>query len=285
MNFIRIFIQLLFTVNLVFLSTYHQQLFNNLYMQKTHKTTKRNLIFGFTISLFVLLLSSGISYFSIRELLESQRWVEHTTEVSFTLGDLISTMKDAETGQRGYLLTGDEAFLEPYNGSKDKVMDLFINAQKLTIDNQSQQHDFPALEKLIKEKYNIIENTIADRKQGLPPSVKTLLRGKEIMDSVRTIIKVMNTREEQLMVVRNAKLSKYEVMTPIFIAVAALIGMLITLTFYRKIQESVLIASRLEQELANKRASVDRQVEIISNVASKISSGDYTARVDKDDLQ
>ncbi|MCX2478333.1 CHASE3 domain-containing protein [Pedobacter sp. MC2016-15] len=253
-------------------------------MQKIQKSTKRNLILGFTTSLFILLLSSGISYFSIRELLESQRWVEHTSEVSSTLGNLMSTMKDAETGQRGYLLTGDEAFLEPYNGSKNKVMDLFINAQKLTIDNHSQQHDFPALEKLIKEKYNIIESTIADRKQGLQPSVKTLLRGKAIMDSVRTIIKVMNIREEQLMVVRNAKLSKYEVMTPIFIAVAALIGMLITLTFYRKIQESILIASRLEQELANKRSSVDRQVEIISNVANKISSGDYSARIDKDDL-
>jgi CHASE3 domain sensor protein len=252
-------------------------------MHKNLKTAKRNLIFGFSISLSVLLISSGISYFSITQLLESQRWVEHTSQVRLSLENLISLMKDAETGQRGFLLTGDEAFLEPFAGSKDKVTDFYIAAQQLTSDNDSQQKDFPVLEKLIKEKYSTIERTIADKRRGIDPSLNTLVRGKAIMDSVRVVVKVMNDREEKLMIVRNAKMSKLAVLTPIFIGAASLIGMFITLMFYRKIQQNTSIASRLEQELSDKNKTVERQIAIISDVASKISSGDYHVRIANED--
>jgi CHASE3 domain sensor protein len=257
----------------------------NLQMQKNVKSAKRNMIFGFGISLFFLLLSSGISYFSITQLLTSQQWVEHTTEVSSSLNNLISLMKDAETGQRGYLLTGDETFLEPYKGSDAKVMAFYTSAQRLTRDNKSQQEDFPLLEKLIKEKYTLIEKTISDKKQGITPSVSHLLRGKAIMDSVRVVIKVMNGREDKLMILRTKKVNKFAVLTPLFIGIAALVGMFVTLVFYRKIQQNAAIATRLEQELQAKEKTMERQIEVISNVARKISSGDYQARIEEKDLE
>jgi len=254
-------------------------------MHKNQKSAKRNLLFGFAVSLSVLLVSSGISYFSISQLLDSQQLVEHTSQVKYTLDNLISVMKDAETGQRGYLLTGNDVFLEPYKGSKSKVMDLYMDAQHLTIDNQVQQKDFPQLEKLIQEKYSIIQKTIADKKDGIPPAVSTLIRGKEIMDSIRKMINIMNTREDELMILRNAKMNKFSALTPIFIAFAALLGMLVTVIFYRKIQQNNLVSFRLEQELSGKKKMVEHQIEVVSTVAQKISSGDYSVRIDKKDLQ
>lgn len=254
-------------------------------MQKFQKRSKRNLVIGFGFSLFVLLLSSAFSFFSINQLLDSQRWVEHTTQVQSGLNNLISQMKDAETGQRGFLLTADEDFLEPYQGAREQVAGYLAQVQQLTQDNQSQQKDFPLLEKLIDEKLVVIDRTIADKKLGIPPSVSTLLRGKSTMDSIRVMVKTMNERESKLMVSRNARLNRFVVFTPILIGIAALLGMLITLLFYKRVQKDSGIATALEQELLDKQQSTDRQIGAISKVATRISKGDYGVRVDPEDLK
>lgn len=254
-------------------------------MQKFNKRSKRNLRFGFGIGLIILLLSSGLSYFSIKQLLESQYWVAHTTEVKSALDNLISEMKDAETGQRGFLLTGDEEFLEPYNGAREQVLGHYYRVKQLTIDNRSQQKDLPLLEKLIAEKFSTIDQTIRDKRRGIPPSITTLLRGKAIMDSTRVMVKNMNARENQLMVLRSKQMSKFTVFTPIVICVAALIGMILTVIFYRKVQADARISANLENELALKQQNTERQIATIEEVAGKISAGNYHVRVDKADLE
>lgn len=194
-------------------------------------------------------------------------------------------MKDAETGQRGFLLTADETFLEPYQGAREKIAGFLSHVRQLTQDNQSQQKDLPLLENLIDEKFTIIDRTIADKKLGIPPSVSTLLRGKATMDSVRVMVKTMNERENKLMVSRNARLKRFVVFTPIIIGIAALLGLLITLLFYKRVQKDGLIATALEQELLDKQQSTDRQIDTISKVATRISKGDYGVRVDPEDLK
>ncbi|SHN07139.1 CHASE3 domain-containing protein [Chitinophaga sp. CF418] len=69
----------------------------------------------------LLVVSSVASFFSIRNLLQSAFWVDHTNAVIYRLENTLSFMKDAETGQRGYLLTGDEDFLEPYRRETGKM--------------------------------------------------------------------------------------------------------------------------------------------------------------------
>ena len=73
-------------------------------------TFKRNLFIGYAISLLLLIVSSVASYKSIRNLLISQTEINHTNLVIQKLEDVISILKDAETGQRGYLLTNDLNF-------------------------------------------------------------------------------------------------------------------------------------------------------------------------------
>ena len=82
---------------------------------------KRNLLIGFSISMVILMASSAASWVSIRNLLQSSDLVEHSNKVVTDLNETLSMMKDAETGQRGFLLTGNEVFLQPYNGTLAKV--------------------------------------------------------------------------------------------------------------------------------------------------------------------
>ncbi|HLT74024.1 MAG TPA: CHASE3 domain-containing protein, partial [Ohtaekwangia sp.] len=86
---------------------------------------KRNLLIGFGASLAILLISSVASFVSITNLLKSSDLVAHTQEVINELHRLNAAILDAETGQRGYLLAGEEAFLEPYRNSRDRAFQAF----------------------------------------------------------------------------------------------------------------------------------------------------------------
>ena len=82
---------------------------------------KRNLLFGLGLSLGLLLISSFASFFSIKNLIESSQMVRKSNTIIKDLDHLFSLVKDAETGQRGYLLTEDIAFLDPYTKAKEKI--------------------------------------------------------------------------------------------------------------------------------------------------------------------
>jgi CHASE3 domain sensor protein len=210
--------------------------------------------------------------------------VEHTTQVRAVLDDMVSRMKDAETGQRGFLLSGKEVFLEPYIGAKDEVMDFFTKVQLMTVENQSQQTDFPVVAHLIDEKFYIINSTIADKRKGVLPATGTLLRGKQIMDSIRTVVKGMVEREDKLMINRNAKMVRFATYTPILIAIAALLSMIVTIVFYYRVQKDAHIAIELQNELLKQEQKTKHQIEVITNLAKKIADGDYSTRIEKSDL-
>ena len=80
----------------------------------------------FVLSLSVLLFISSITYKHINNLSNSTNSVVHSYKISLELEQLISYLKDAETGIRGYVITKDLLFLEPYNGSREKVNNSFI---------------------------------------------------------------------------------------------------------------------------------------------------------------
>src|ERR1700759_4785454 len=95
----------------------------------------RSLQIGFGVSLLVLIISAIASYGSIENLIESAHEVDHTNAVIAKLEYTLSIMKDAETGQRGYLLSGDTDFLQPYHGASEKALRVVKEFRRLTIDN------------------------------------------------------------------------------------------------------------------------------------------------------
>jgi CHASE3 domain sensor protein len=77
----------------------------------------RNLQLGFGISLIILLASSTASYISIKQQIDNREKVDHTRRLIAAVNDVLIDLQNAETGQRGYHLTGKESFLEPYRHS------------------------------------------------------------------------------------------------------------------------------------------------------------------------
>jgi CHASE3 domain sensor protein len=239
----------------------------------------------FIASIIVLLLSSAASYWSISKLLSSEQWVTHTFQVKEKLDFVLSRIKDAETGQRGYLLTGERDFLEPYTGSRAEVLRACDSAQYLTMDNAEQQQDFPKLVELIDHKYRFIDGTLAAKEQGKATSIATLLAGKMIMDSIRHQVVIMEERENKLMDIRQARNSTFVQYSPLLIVLGALISILISIIYYNRTKSSFAQSAILEEQLINKKLETEKQIEVIEKVAKSIADGNYDVRVNKDDLQ
>ena len=98
----------------------------------------------------------------------ADQWETHTHIVIQELERLLSGIKDAETGQRGYLLTGEEKYLEPYDAALGLIHTNLHRLEQLTLDNPSQQQRLARIQTLIMEKTAELKQTIELRRtQGL----------------------------------------------------------------------------------------------------------------------
>ena len=88
---------------------------------------KRNLLISSLVSLLVLTVSSVASFISIKSLLNSNFWVNHTQDVIYNLNEGSSIITEAQTSMRGYLLTGDEQFVERFNDAENKSNEYLRN--------------------------------------------------------------------------------------------------------------------------------------------------------------
>ncbi len=241
---------------------------------------KRNLITGYSISLLLLIVSAIASYFSITNLLESQRLVNHTNQVYVKLEDVISVLKDAETGQRGFLLTGNREFLEPYNGSLSRVNRTIDELMSLASDNEDQQKDLFNLKKIVQGRMSKLQELIDDKAAGRAYEVDDLEQGKIYMDQARQLVAQMQNRERSLLIRRTDTMNRFASSTPVLIAVASILSLLVTIVSFYRVNADYENRVRLQTELEQKDQEISRRVEIIGGIADKISSGDYKISVD-----
>jgi signal transduction histidine kinase/DNA-binding response OmpR family regulator/CHASE3 domain sensor protein len=246
---------------------------------KVKATFKRNLVIGFGLSLLLLIVSSVASFFSIRNLLVSASWVDHTNTVILNLERTLSFLKDAETGQRGYLLTGDEDFLGPYRGAYDSVQTSLQALKKLTADNQEQQIATGQLQLLVVRRQALLQESIRVRQSGRSISVDSLEKGRLIMQDARRLVSMMEDREKKLLWVRTQNLDRISAYTPVLIVIAALLALLITSIFYIRVKRDFDERTKLQEALQEKELEISRRIDIIREIAEKISAGDYSIRV------
>ncbi|MEO8472622.1 MAG: response regulator [Chryseolinea sp.] len=241
---------------------------------------RRNLLIGFNASLVILILSSAASYFSISNLMESSDWVNHTNEVLVDLESIKAALVDGETGQRGFLLTGDQQFLDPYNDSRKRALDSFQKVKVLTTDNNEQQSDIVALKQAIDKRYFYLDGGLKASVGNLPISNEYLKLGNDTMNHARELIERMKERERKLLERRTGSLNRYSSFTPPLIVVAAVIALLITITFYLRVRKDFEERLRLQDELLKKDEAISNRIRIIRGIADQIAQGSYSVRVD-----
>src|ERR1700674_4902019 len=108
-------------------------------------TVGKRLVAGFGLAALTLILIAVVSYRNASRLIENDVWVAHSYQVRAEFAYLLSELKDAETGQRGYLITGDDSYLAPYQSSLAAIKGALDDVRKLTADNPNQQRRLAAL--------------------------------------------------------------------------------------------------------------------------------------------
>jgi signal transduction histidine kinase/DNA-binding response OmpR family regulator/CHASE3 domain sensor protein len=243
---------------------------------------KRNLFIGYAISLLLLIVSSVASYISIKNLLITQKEINHTNLVIQKLEDVVSILKDAETGQRGYLLSNDQQFLDPYNGAVDKADRIIDEIKTLTADNLSQQQSVEKLREIIRRRLSILQTLIDNKKRGVQATYEQLLSGKSSMDEARRIINSMENKEQAYLLSHTTELNKFTASTPFLIVVASVLAFIVTIVSFIKVSSDFQKRATLQRQLEEKDADLSRRLNIIRDIAVKISSGDYKARISEE---
>jgi len=271
---------------------------------------------GFGLALAVLLVVGAVSYDSTTKLTRSAVWVQHTHEVITSLDELLSATKDAETGERGFVITGESRFLEPYNAASDVVDQKLKQVRDLTSDNPIQQQRLQALEPLVASKFTELQVVIDLRKtKGFAAASQEVLtdKSKNLMDAIRKLVNTMVSEETGLLDKRSAvekDRAHRTVLTVTFgcvisFVVLGVIGALLTRNIVGPLREisaaaqkialgdlSVGVISNGRRDevgvLAKTFAEMADSLEQMARVAGQISAGDLTVEVkpksDKDTL-
>jgi PAS domain S-box-containing protein len=170
-------------------------------------TLRHSLLAGFVAALALLGLVAGFNWHYAARTQETAAWVAHTHEVRDQLNKALSSMQDVETGERGFVLTGIPAFLEPYHAAVEGVAARVRSLRTLTADNPEQRQILDALELHIKRKLDhsaLVVQLRRDAGFALAQAEVVSGRGKAAMDAVRADITRMDTVEDTLLMERAA---------------------------------------------------------------------------------
>ncbi|MGE7155785.1 methyl-accepting chemotaxis protein [Methylorubrum rhodesianum] len=165
------------------------------------------LVAVFALVLFAVCGSTFISWRSLGTIEEATRWRDHTYQVLLELDRLTGSMVDRETGLRGYLVSADPAFLEPFNAGAKAYAETLGRLRTLVADNAEQRHRLDALDAAagqwsrdVAEREIALMRDEATREQAR--RIEASGAGKNAMDSVRRIAAAMAGAEAGLLETR-----------------------------------------------------------------------------------
>jgi PAS domain S-box-containing protein len=195
---------------------------------KSQLNWKVQLAFGAAI--LTLLVVGAISYRSMIESGESDRWVRHSHEVLENLQDLRSAMDNIESSDRGFVLTGHEPYAESCQASQLIAEQKEATIGNLTIDNRLQQSRLPDLARLTAAKIQFAEMVINLRRaHGFEPAANAIRSGagQRIMDEFQTLMGKMQDEELRLLALRFADAKRRLSHTKNVLMLGTLLGLLI----------------------------------------------------------
>lgn len=212
--------------------------------------------------LFILLLAI-LSYSRLNALVDSGELVNHTTQVTLELERTIGCLKDAETGHRGFLITHDTRFLEPYNKGLNEYPEHLKTLQQLTKDNPVQERNLLSLDNLSRHRQEYMRKILEEDKMHASTAAEMLI-GKAIMDSLRTQVNKMIKVEEDLIEQRRQRLQKQTFLAPAMIFILGISALVILLIAYRQINRSLLTSQQLRNEVIKQNIEIEKNKELQS---------------------
>ncbi|WP_293748502.1 methyl-accepting chemotaxis protein [uncultured Paraglaciecola sp.] len=237
----------------------------------TNLSFRSKILAGYGLVLSLMLVVCMVVYFSIKSLASEVVWVEHTHKVLDTASQIEAAAVDMETGMRGFLLAGQEQFLDPYKNGKTRFHTLIRELSKTVSDNPAQVALLKEIESTIDTWLTkVVQEQIDMRRQvGDTVSMNDIAnlvgqaQGKQYFDKFRTQIKTFKDREKQLLIVRSESMSSIKSVVLNF----TIFGTLLAITI------GIAVALMLTRHIMN---LLGGEPSYIAKIAQYVANGDLT---------
>jgi two-component system cell cycle sensor histidine kinase/response regulator CckA len=227
------------------------------------KLIQRHISIGFGLVLLALIGIGVVSFFAIRGLVKNSDLVQHTQEVMARASHVGALLADAETGQRGYLITGDPLYLEPYTAAGTSLPAEVDSLRLLTQDNPRQKARITRLRTLTAEGLAVLAAGIEARRKGGANAGRDWLlsdRGRRLMDEVRTVLAAIRSEEEVLFHARDQAARASATFATFLILIGSLAAVLAVGIALRMVQRDVRLRIGVEEALREARDELEDRV-------------------------
>ncbi|HWJ23241.1 MAG TPA: CHASE3 domain-containing protein [Gemmatimonadaceae bacterium] len=197
---------------------------------------------------------------ALREGRAAERLVSHSHDVIERADAVLARLLDVETGERGYVVTGDEAFLEPFRRAAGQVDSSLATLRRLTADNPENRRRVALLEGVAHRRVMRSDSVIAARRErGFEAARDMMLtnRGRLLMDSARAVLGELQASEGALLAERTAERARQRRITTIVVFA----GLLFTLGVALLINRMLMYAAALQAETAVRLAEQNEQLQ------------------------
>jgi CHASE3 domain sensor protein len=212
----------------------------------------RQLAVGLGLALTLLGVVGWISFASTTELIAATQRVRQTYRVRQRLQTVLNLMRDAETGVRGYLLTGAEETLQPYNGARKGVDRDLKDLRRRTAGNPEQQQWLEQLEPLLARRFQVLDTIIAVRRtEGLAAAAARLRAGlgRELADEIRVRVSQMKHAEAARLLRQERESQQRTRRALAAVGTSAVLGLTILLVVVYLLSREIVERERAEEAL------------------------------------
>lgn len=212
----------------------------------------------FFASLLFIFAIYYLSYTSITQLIDTSAMVNHTQRVITTLGQLQVSIREAESNQRGFLLTNDTLFLSNYKDARTQTYFFQQELEELIQDNPAQQKKVNSLTKLIQKRFEKLDGIIRQYSQAEPFSLQ--VSGQTMLE-VKALTQSIKAEEYRLLGLRSEREQHYASRALRFIILISFISLCLMLGAYSRIRKDVKKRMKAEQILEENNHQLEHQVE------------------------
>ena len=217
---------------------------------------------GLITALLLLILSSSITFYRIQQFDDSSRLVSHTHLVIEKIHQIFSELKDAESAQRGYLITGEESFLEKHHAVVVRLPEEIADLKDLTGDNPEQQKQIMIMEDMIADRMHGLRlgiDMLADRSDISNDEVVSLVRGdgRQTMDQLRNQLQRMIDTEEKLLKDRANLVGESAASTKRWILFGNLLAVILLMTVIWLILREISHRRKAQREIEKTAAQLE----------------------------
>jgi len=226
------------------------------------------------IAASVLLISLSVfSYFRLNNLLQSSSMLNHTNIVKLELESIFSRIKDADSEQRGYVLTKDTIYISQFKKTIANIRQRQQKLKELTLDNYSQRRNIEVLNQLIDKRIVHMEAVLNDVKQvpTLKITTERWLQARAIMRELRQQTDKMVNEEHFLLKMRTKSLVKETALNPLFTVLLVMGSILILILSYHAVNKELKISNTLKSDLEEKNESLalmNKELESFTYISS-----------------